>query len=361
MNINRNNYEEYFLLYADNELCAADKDIVAAFVADNPDLKEELQMLLQTITTADDIVYSDKDSLLKPALPEAEIEEQLLLLLDNELTGKEKQQVISLTRDQEPVKQEWLLLQQTKLPEEVIIFEDKHLLYREEAKEPKIIPFRWWQMAAAAMLIGAGLWGTVSYFNRSGGTGTESNTAVNTPATKPSSTNGSHAVTTIDTTSAASTINQQPAVVAATVPSKNEPSTSAAIVANKKQPQIKREEEPRNVAALQPVNNNSIPGGSLQKINTIESNKIVATTVEPSTKIELPDHFNIPKNEYAINTAAVENDDMSFNEEEQDDKPKKTKLGGFFKKMKRTFERKTKIRTGSGEDVKIANMSFAMH
>ena len=47
--INRNNYEEYLLLYLDGELSQGETLQVEAFLGANPDLAEELQLLKQTI------------------------------------------------------------------------------------------------------------------------------------------------------------------------------------------------------------------------------------------------------------------------------------------------------------------------
>ncbi len=66
MEINRNNYEEFFLLYVDNELPAAQRRGVEEFVQTNPDLKEELYLLTETILVSDNnIVFENKEELYK--------------------------------------------------------------------------------------------------------------------------------------------------------------------------------------------------------------------------------------------------------------------------------------------------------
>ena len=63
--INRNNYEEFFLLYTDDELNAAEKRAVEEFVEQHPDLKIELEMLQQSILPAEPLVFHEKELLLK--------------------------------------------------------------------------------------------------------------------------------------------------------------------------------------------------------------------------------------------------------------------------------------------------------
>ncbi len=46
--INLKNYEEWFLLYADNELTASEKESVMAFIALHPDLRQEMHVYLSS-------------------------------------------------------------------------------------------------------------------------------------------------------------------------------------------------------------------------------------------------------------------------------------------------------------------------
>lgn len=68
MNINRNNYEEFFILYIDNELNDQQREAVDIFIEANPDLKEELLLLKEcTFNDKDGVLISfpDKDSLMR--------------------------------------------------------------------------------------------------------------------------------------------------------------------------------------------------------------------------------------------------------------------------------------------------------
>src|SRR5687767_949365 len=115
MNINRNNYESFFLLYIDNELSAAEKLAVDNFIQVNPDLEEEFIMLQQTVLKADEVVFSKKESLFKSGVTPADLEESLLLHLDNELDVAEQKNITELIHTNVDVEQAWLLLQRTKL------------------------------------------------------------------------------------------------------------------------------------------------------------------------------------------------------------------------------------------------------
>ena len=66
MNINRNNYEAYFISYIENELNNTQRKAVEDFVAMNPDLKNELELFGATKLEADEkIIFADKESLLQ--------------------------------------------------------------------------------------------------------------------------------------------------------------------------------------------------------------------------------------------------------------------------------------------------------
>ncbi len=89
MQINRQSYEEFFLLYADGELNEGEKKAVEEFIELNPDLAGEFNLIRQTVM----------------------------------------------------------------IPDSSIIFENKELLFKDEEEERKVIFMRWFRIAAAAAVL----------------------------------------------------------------------------------------------------------------------------------------------------------------------------------------------------------------
>jgi anti-sigma factor RsiW len=88
MKINRINYENFFLLYIDNELSVPERKAVELFVEENEDLKSELQALQLTIIKPNALIFENKNSLLKDEF--AALQQNLLLYVDDELSAAEK-------------------------------------------------------------------------------------------------------------------------------------------------------------------------------------------------------------------------------------------------------------------------------
>ena len=155
--INRNNYETFFLMYVDNELSITEQKMVEAFAQQNPDLQVELHMLQQAVLLPEkDIVFTNKNLLHKHIGNEVtttNYEEKFLLYIDDELSAQDKAQVETFVLQQPQLQGSFTLLQQTKLPIEIIICPNKEELYKHE-KSHKVIYTQWFKIAAAAVLIG---------------------------------------------------------------------------------------------------------------------------------------------------------------------------------------------------------------
>jgi hypothetical protein len=192
--ITRANYEEFFLLYTDNELSASDRQRVERFVAENPDLKEEWDSLLQCRLKPDQhLTFKNRDSLLKeegfaepaPELagspwigwPESvsiwngeeekadweenlrtplrdEYEERFLSYIDGQLGGDDRRSVEDLVRLHPSLLGELERYRQTiSSPDPAIVFTQKDLLYKKEP-DKKYFWIPWGKIAAAAVITG---------------------------------------------------------------------------------------------------------------------------------------------------------------------------------------------------------------
>lgn len=158
MEINRHNYEMYFLLLVDGELCAQEQETVMAFVHANPDLAVELKALKATVLPDEDqYFFPDKSSLLKQegtTISSENYETWFCLYVDNELTLSEKEAVELFVLQHPQYQDAFLLMQQTVLPKEEIVFEDKALLYKQERSRKVFYLPSFRIIAIAAALIG---------------------------------------------------------------------------------------------------------------------------------------------------------------------------------------------------------------
>jgi hypothetical protein len=154
MNINRNNYQEYLLLYIDGELSAEVEQEVDTFLELNTDIKQEFDDLLNTKLQPEDIAFGDISYLLKSeekSIVLNNYEEKFLLYVDKEMTATEEQSVETFVLQHPELQSTFTALKNTVLPLEIIQHPNKEELYK---KERKPIVFYLQKVAVAAVFIG---------------------------------------------------------------------------------------------------------------------------------------------------------------------------------------------------------------
>lgn len=182
LKVERHNYEEYFLLYVDNELNAEQRLAVEDFVAQNEDLRVELEMVQQTILSSDTIRFKEKESLLKKesGISIHNYEAYFLLSVDDELNSKEKDSVEKFVLQHPNLQDEFTFLHQTKLKPETLVFKNKEVLLR---KERRVVPIFWMRMSVAAAVLGIIVFSWIARYDN--GEIITAPVAVNNPASSP--------------------------------------------------------------------------------------------------------------------------------------------------------------------------------
>lgn len=387
MQINRHNYEEFFLLYVDNELSATERKAVDVFVSENPDLQMELVLLQQTIVKADDIVLDKKDWLYMEEDITA-LQEDLLLYADDELNGADKKMIEAVLATDKTAQTEWAILQQTKLqPDMAVVFADKQSLYRKEPR--RVVAFKWWRVAAAAVFVGISLWTGISVYKNYNTVTTGTEGLATSKETNPGQIKNN---TVTDNTNIAKQPEENSAVdnISVTTAKKNNdvPPTenmNTAVEKSNNQSRISPEEN----TTVQNNNNkkpdNNLPKPSLQNINSNGSNEVTRLNVLPSnsnssrvsgnndavvkitpkenrTVVEDINNSKTEPNTNALQAVNINNAADGENNNRyldvDDDKQKRTALGGFLRKAKRVLERNTNVKTGEG--IKIAGFEIAL-
>lgn len=354
MNINRHNYEEFFLLYVDRELTAAERVLVEEFVAANPDLKPELELLQQTTLQAD-VTLDDsfKHQLLKTHQEESVTEEQLLLLLDGELRAADAKELQSVIEKDEAVQKEWQWLQRTKLQADAdVVFPDKSILYK-DAQPARVFYMsatirRWSAAAAVLLMLGTGYW----LMNRQTVPAGEIAAGETKVTGKPSVTDRKSADKIAATDEVAAT--EATAVPQATVEDKtgngvqNSFKQSPASVVNNKT---------NNTVAVQ-TRQEQLPVIQQPEINSLQPQEaIVKTERKTETPGNIPENSSVQPLETSIasvSNVSYVNYDAADDEDEQEgllneNRQRSSGLKGLLKKAKRTFERRTGIKSGESQ------------
>jgi anti-sigma factor RsiW len=351
MIINRHNYEEFFLLYVDNELTPAQRRLVDAFVAVNPDLQEEFRMIQETKLNVEGVLDDEfKASLLKPVTEETMIgQEQLLLYIDNELEADHRMQIEEAAAKNYSLQKELQLLRSTiSQADETIVFPNKQLLYK-QSQPAKVFSIstaakRWSAAAAVLLLMGSAVWFAVSNQQP-----TVDEPVVKNPAAQVQKN------TTVEPVLPKENITEQPLVQQSTmqtpvktaaptevktiVPAsakKNDPVVASNVIKDKPQQLtvIQKQNNEETIAVVQPTITTP------EKISTQGSNKITPSSVQSIASTA--SSTMIDNNNY---NAADETDERFLNEERQ----RKSGLKSFAKKAKRLIERTTGIKSDDSE------------
>ena len=360
MIINRNNYEEYFLRFADNELSEQEKYALEAFVKLYPDLEEELAIIKLSIVKPDnDVKLHDKSFLFKQEdkfISPDNYQQAFILYYDNELTAAERKETETFVLENPAFKNEFELFKKIKLESaQGIVFPRKRLLYKKD-KGGKVLPMLWKAMAAA-IIAGLGIWVGVDYLLPHNLPVTVDNTPKKIRSINPVSTDTS---TLVHAEKNKLEVNQTKNVpsqklIAKTVKSKkniSKLSTNKSDVLNnslviKKQKQSENlpdnnianttiEKENSNIAAKEEHTKNDISlikkdmnaDNSAGKISTQSAIAINSKIVTPDV---LTTSYVFEETESSGNYAFYNMSQERFS---------KTKLGGLLHKVKRVIERK---------------------
>jgi hypothetical protein len=376
MNINLNNYEEYFLLYADNELPDKERHEVENFVKQFPEFEEEFNMVKLTINFPDESVsLVDKSFLLKNKtlsfINENNYEEAFVLYHDNELTNEQKSETEKFVNQHPELKVEFELIGNAKLIHDAsIVFPGKKRLYRKE-KSGRVIPMIFWKYAAAAVLIGVGLWFSASYFNLQEDERALSVHENNTKSQKIDNQIIVPQTTTDKENTALSSAKEK--IIQEEKTNNNKEEKVAKIIQEKKRNSntiaksdlgnenlIKEkviEIKEDNILEIMAANDLIRKAPDLQRTNSILAKNEIAGHVDEIEILVQPNQFaqNASfSNSVELADVSTSNDNYFFYNVPSDEF-KKSKVGGFLKKVKRIVERSNPItRLLSGDDKQIA-------
>lgn len=390
--ITRNNYEEFFLLYVDGELSTAENLAVEEFVAQNPDLKEELETLLQCRITPDEApVFTGKDQLLKHLTPVTapdpasaidihNYESFFLSYIDGELDEHTRQAVADFARRHPEKGIELQQLQRTvNTPDLSIVFPGKEGLYRKEEKR-KIAWLPFVRIAAAALIIGAiGL-----LIFRAVHTTENGPVIVKAGPATPTGQDAGHSIAAPATPSPVISVpapsEEKLAAITKKVPvtvTRRQPDT----LHLQKNEQHDNEEQGTNremIAKVDPPQSDRTPDRDDRtpdrvKVRPVDDDPIVGNrsgtapadhlaVLDPKASAQTTNASATATVTGSFATQALLNRSVAYNEDEpiEESAPKKNKLRGIFRKVTRALEKPSSRAEDEDRKVLIGGFQFAL-
>ncbi|HEU4633880.1 MAG TPA: hypothetical protein VFS22_07845 [Flavisolibacter sp.] len=342
--INLGNYEEFFILYMDNELTDEQRKMVEEFLLVNPDLQAELEILRSTKLPAEGFAFN-KESLFADSMKLNAVDEDLLLYIDNELDA-ERKKIVELELASNPSYQwQYRHLLQTKLDTaEVVAYPDKKELYH---RKERVVAFRpWMRLAAAVMLVAA--MGVLYFTGDEAATFTPGTTAVVEPPAAPAAKPVLQPLNAAQPSEQAVAGNTSPVEHAATLPKKEK--TGEGYAAKHAVRQVDDLLANHTAGTTEEVEYMSPYAKATTAIAADPTTEATTASFDPSKQIFKKSGVTsaLSQRNTTINaTEPTVPDDVASNNE------RKGSFKSFLRKATRLIERKTGIDATSGDDEEL--------
>lgn len=347
----------------DNELSSDDRRQVELFVKENPDLQEDLNLLMQTQLIPDSsFVFAGKEQLLKNtdtiSIDTNNYEEWLLSYTDNELSAEQKIAVEQFITNHPAAKAELEFLQKTKLqPDSAIVFSNKEILYRKEEKV-RVIGISWRRIAVAvALLLAVSTTALIVFNNKTNKQGiaseekksSQDNIDVKQTTNEPTSTTPRVTDNTKDKIEETIEINNPVANKEKQVEEKEKNIPYLPIEVKKDEQVVADTKEIKKTNDLpRPVNN--------PYVNKVVEDNPIAMVDHPAKEslTNSKETNNIstvtPNSSKPLDNVRTASLTEPVNPVDEEQPGRKNKLRGFFRKVTRTFEKNTNIKATDDED-----------
>lgn len=332
--IHLGNYEEFFILYMDNELSEAQVKMVDEFLAAHPDLKTEFEMLASTKLPFEEFSF-DKAGLMAENMKLSSVDEELLLYIDNELPVDENKKVeLELAANKDYRLQHQVLLQAKLDPSEKIAYPNKKELYR---REERAISIKIWMRVAAAVIVIAV--GGILYFPK--------------PTTRPTTSPGFTAGPSKNNKTNEIKKNALPNQVTSPSEKENKDDIAVSNSLNKKEVKQNKSTDRKDVQVENPVQQQNEIAYTPEEVKEDVIERPVVRTIEATQDKGIEETTTASVNKEFVTSSLANRLDNSSGDDEKSyasNDDRKGSFKGFLRKATRIIEKRTGIDpTNDGE------------